>query len=320
MDFIESLRTNFLAAGQVLILGCAGFYILRRGIMGECCLRTVSNLVIEVSLPCFMFTNIITNFHTVRGEIWYAFPFTCLAIFVLAAASAAAAVKLDKTITSKREFIAMTAFQNSGFLPIILADVLLPKESAAKVFIYTFLFLLFYNPVVFSISDAMFSGKPGWKLDKKSFFNAANTATAAALIIALLNGGRFVPDIIFKPMKMIGDTTIPLAMIVVGGIVMVNHTSRTKLRYGFIAKLAALKLIFLPLAVFAILAPFAISPEVRFFLVLEAMMPPGAILPLFANRAGGDYQLVGEALFATTILSLITIPFLLTLLRLAPPS
>ena len=102
-------------------------------------------------------------------------------------------------------------------------------------------------------------------------------------------------------------------MIVIGGIVMVNFSRRSGFRFGFILKAAALSLLVLPLVVYFIIRKLPLSPEVRFLLVLEAMMPPASTLPLLARKYEADYELTGQALFVITLLSLITVPLLLAI-------
>jgi len=312
------LKFNFLAIGQIAVLGCLGFYILKRGILGACCLRTISNLVIEITLPCFMFTNIIANFPALRGEKWYVFPFYCIAMFVLASAMAFAAMKLNPRIEAKREFTALVTFNNAGFLPIILIGALVPKPLAGKLYIYVFLFLLFYNPILFSIAEGIFSGKKKWTFNWRSLFNMASVATLAGLLVAIAGLGRFVPDVVFKPLKMVGDATLPLSIIIIGGIMVVNFSRNSGIHTAYILKVAVIKLVILPLVTYVIIRALRFPPDAMFLLVLQAAMPPGAVLPLFASRYDGDYILVGQALFGVTLLSLVSVPLLLSLLRLVP--
>jgi predicted permease len=85
LDVLPAIQTNFLAIAQIFILGCFGFYVLRRGILGECCLRTLSDLTLDVTLPCFVFTSILDNFESIRGEAWFLYPLYCAGLFALCA-------------------------------------------------------------------------------------------------------------------------------------------------------------------------------------------------------------------------------------------
>ncbi|MFA6450123.1 MAG: AEC family transporter [bacterium] len=318
MDIVDSLKINFLAIGQALVLGLIGFYIIRLGVLGQCCLKTISNLVVDVTLPCFIFTNILTNFHNVSRESLLLFPAACLLVFAVAAGMSFVYTRADRGLGKNREFISIVTFQNSGFLPLIIIGALYPKDQQGKMFLYVFLFLLLYNVVLFTLGETLFSRGARKFPGVKNLLSPAVVATVVSLAMALLNAGRFVPDVVFKPLKMLGETTIPLSMIVIGGIVMVNYAGKTKFPYAFVLKAGALKLLALPVVIFLLMLPFRMSPEARFLIALEAMMPPASILPLIAGKYDGDHNLIGQALFGMTVLSLITVPILLAVMHLAP--
>jgi len=175
-----------------------------------------------------------------------------------------------------------------------------------------------------SMAEKIFGGGGGWLPDWRNLFNAAFVATAAAVAMSLMGLQDVVPQVIYRPLKLIGDSTIPLSMVIVGGIMVVHFSKNAVFRTGFVLKVAALKLAVLPLLIFAaieILKGYTgvhISPALEFLLVLEGMMPPAATLPLLAGKHDGDYILVGQALFGVTLLSLLTVPVLLTVLRVVP--
>ncbi len=301
--------------GQVFILGSIGFYILKRGILGQCCLRTISNLVVDVTLPCFVFTNILMNFHLVKNERWYLFPVYCLALFAAAGGAAWGVASLDRGMVRKKEFISLVTFQNSGFLPIILIGTLLPAAAAGRMYVYVFLFLLAYNPVLFTLGESIYSQSGGRHINWKNFFNPSSVATVASLALALAGWEKDVPKVVFEPMKMLGNTTIPLSMVVIGGIVTVNFSSKKKFPAVYALKASVLKLVLIPVAVYFALSLLRMQPEAKYIIVLEAMMPPATMLPLLAEKYDGDYELTGQMLFWITLLSLVTAPVLMSLLK-----
>lgn len=318
MEFMNSVFSNFLAIGQVLVLGSIGFLALKRGILGECCLRTVSNLVIEVTLPCFMFTNIILNFDRVRDGRWYLFPVFFVMMLVLGWLAGWLYTRVDRGIMKRREFIASVTFTNAGFLPLIIVGALLPGEIRNEVYIYIFLFTILLSPVMIGASRKIFAAGPARLPAARDVFNTAFIATVAALLISLAGAQDYVPDMLLKPLKMIGDSTIPLAMMVVGGVIMVNFSRGVEFNAGFVFKAGVLKLLAIPVIVFLVVSLTDLSREVKFLLVLEAMMPPASTLPLLARQHDGDYILMGQTLFGITIAALFTVPVLLALFDIIP--
>jgi len=318
LEYLYSVKANFLAVAQIVILGGFGFYIIKRGILGQCCLKTISNLVVDVTLPLFIFTNTIRYFPEVRNEKWYLIPLYCVAILTVSAGAAWLTGSGRGNTDKKREFISLVTFQNSGFLPLILIGTLVPEAARGKFYVYVFLYLLVFNPVLFTASEKLFGKKAGILPSAGSLLNPANAATLAGLAAAVLGLGDRIPGSVFKPLEMMGGTTIPLSMVVTGGIVVVNFSGGGAFPTGFVARVAALKLLVIPALVFAALTLFKAPAEIVFLLTLEAMMPPAVILPLLAGKHDGDYLLVGQALFGVTVASLVTIPLILALLRIVP--
>lgn len=317
-ETIVSLRTNFLATGQIFVLGSIGFYVLKRGILGECCLRTISNLVLDVTLPCFIFTNIIMNFDKVRGDAWYLFPVFCMALILVSFGVGMALSLISPARENRREFVLMTTFQNSGFLPIILVTALLPAEMAGKIYVYIFMFILVFAPLLFSLTDIIYNPSAGIISGLKSLANPASAATICALAVSAMRLNGVVPDLIMTPLSMLGAATIPLSMIVIGGIVMVNYSKNVVMNTGLILQASATRLIIIPLLVYALLQLVRLPMEMEYLIALEAMMPPAVTLPLLAKKHGGDSMVVSQGLFGITILSLFTIPLLLTFLNISP--
>lgn len=317
-DVFLSLKTNFMATAQIFVLGSIGFYVLKRGILGECCLRTISNLVLEVTLPCFIFTNIIRNFDKVRGDSWYLFPVFCVALIFLSYVTGLAFSLAGPGKEYRREFTLLTTFQNSGFLPIILVTALLPAEVAGKIYVYIFMFILVFAPLLFSLSEIIYNPAAGIVSGLKSLINPASAATLGALAVSAAGLNRAMPDVIMSPLYMLGAATIPMSMIVIGGIVMVNYSKNVVMRTGLILQASFVKLLVIPLVAFFLLRFINLPSEMEYLIALEAMMPPAVTLPLLAGKHGGDSMVVSQGLFGVTILSLFSIPILLTFLNIAP--
>ena len=68
---------------------------------------------------------------------------------------------------------------------------------------------------------------------------------SAALIIVLAFGPRFVPEIVLKPIKILGDAAMAMAMIVIGGNL--SLASLTKVAWPQVTGAVLIKLIVLPL-------------------------------------------------------------------------
>ena len=145
--------------------------------------------------------------------------------------------------------------------------------------------------------------------------NLVNTGTVA-LALGVIFGVFCVklPAFLLDASRIIGDATIPLAMIVtgaiLGGVAIRSGVDIKRIGAIVLCKLIIIPVIFLGLAK---LLP-NISDLMRSIIVLQACMPSAASSPLFAKRFGGDHDLAASAVFFTTLISIITIPFFMSLI------
>ena len=73
MDFILSSRSVLGSIAQVLILGLAGLFILRQR-EGDACLGALSSFVINCTLPCLIFSEVLKEFDPASFPGWWLIP------------------------------------------------------------------------------------------------------------------------------------------------------------------------------------------------------------------------------------------------------
>lgn len=312
---MEFFISNFLAVLQIFILGLFGFYILKKGILGECCLNILTNLVIDITLPCFIFSTIVTNFSQVAGTAWYVIPPSFFGILFLSIILCLFYFRLDKTILEKKEFISLVSFPNVGFLPIVIVNSLFPEKQARELSIYIFLFVMFFNPVFFTLAETIFSKEKKAIFDVRQIFNPAFLVTVFSLIVVFAGAEKCLPQFITKPVSLMGQATIPISMIVIGGALAVNFRTKQKINFPFVLKVSFFKLIVIPLIVIFLIKDWGISEQIKFVIVLEALVPSAVNNLLLARKYEGEHILIGQSVFVSHILSLITIPLFLTFFK-----
>jgi predicted permease len=81
--------------------------------------------------------------------------------------------------------------------------------------------------------------------------------------------------------------------------------------------LALFKLIIVPILALLLLIVTgkSLDPIAKYVIILELAMPCGTIVPALAAEYGSDYRSATENVFVTTILGIITIPFIVYLLQ-----
>ncbi len=311
MNFLLTLNTTFIATFQIFAMGAVGFFLVRRKIMDGQGLSLISTLLVNLFVPCFSFYQLTTNFSYAAYPNWWLFPLICWAMMLVGFILAWFMMIRNRAITSKREFMALVSFQNSGFIPLLLITTMFPAAIAKTLYIYVFLFLIGFDMVIWSLGVWFLTRKRIEQFEIKSLLSAPFVAIVSSLIIVFFGINHYLPPSLMKPVKMIGDCMLPMAMIVVGGNLGVLNFSRLQLRESGLVVFT--KLIFLPLMTLCILLYFKIGGLLGFFIMLESAMPSATSLSVIARHYQIEEKLISQGVFLTHIVSIITTPFFLTL-------
>jgi len=304
---------------QLALLGATGFILIRKKVVSEEGLETLSRLVIGLFLPLLMFTQITSAFTFKGFPDWWMFPLLSVFLTVIGYGFGLIFLRFNKSFGQQEgPFLSISTFQNSGYLPLPLAASMLPPDLASEMFIYIFLFLLGFNMTIFSFGIYIVScrGK-SCRFDYKDMFNAPVIATLTALVVVFLRLQAVLPPVLMNPAKILGECAIPLSIFVVGGNLALIHIRSLKNLKPLISGLA-IKLLILPLVVLFFLLVFKPRPLVGLLLMLQACMPPAALLSVIARNEKVEEELINQAIFYGHLLSILTIPLFLGLYRAFP--
>ena len=296
---------------QVLImflLAAVGYICFRtKKITMEGC-RTISNILIYLSLPCVIINSFLVEFSTEK-------------LLGLVYSSLAAALVMVVSIIISKLFFGKdavlnfaSAFSNPGFfgIPLIVATL-----SDGAVF-YVAAFIAFVNLLQWSYGVALLTtgntntGKTSWK----ELLPSPKRLFTAPFMIATIIGLFFfltripMPDLIHKGIQYISGLNTPLAMFTIG--IYLAQTNPAKMfRKPKLYLLSAVRLFIIPLLSMAVLfllpAEFA---ELKMALLIVAACPTGSNVAVYAQLYDSDYTYAVETVIISTLLSIITIPLI----------
>jgi len=310
--FLDSFKITGLAVAQIFLLGAVGFVLVKKRFLEDQGLGVLSRIVIEVTLPLLIFCQLVKDFRFERYPNWWVFPLLSLLITACGLVCGLLFVKFIKGATPNRlQFLSLVAFQNSGYLPLALVNALLPKADASVMFIYIFLFLLGFNLLMWSAGVYMLTFSRAKKFEMGSFFSPPVITTLFSLVFIFFGLYKFVPQFVIRPMRMLGDCTLPLALIVVGGNLGQISLKKIDKRTLFFAVLA--KMIILPLAGLWVLAQLGIPELMGLLILIQLAMPPATSSSLIISHYRKEDLCISQGIFFGHILSLITLPLFLSL-------
>ena len=134
-------------------------------------------------------------------------------------------------------------------------------------------------------------------------------AFIAALLVAF---GVHTPEMIARPITMVGNITVPAALLIIGSS-MARLPLREIIGSGKVYATYFLRLVIVPLSVYFLFRLCGVNTLINNINTVVIAMPVASFGTMFCLKYGRNPSLMTEATFITTLFSIITIP-LITLL------
>ncbi len=194
-------------------------------------------------------------------------------------------------------------FSNVGFMGFPVMGALFGSESLFIVSVYNIPFqVLAFSAGVVMIAGAG-KGTVGWK----SLLNPS--AVAAVLGFVLFLSSVSIPEPILSALRILGDTTTPLSMAVIGSILS-RANPKTLLGDWRVYVTSLYRVLVFPLALYAVLKFMGATGLTLAVPVMIAAMPIAANTTILATVYDGDSETASGLVLLSTALSLVTLPLL----------
>lgn len=198
-------------------------------------------------------------------------------------------------------------FSNCGFMGFPILNGI----YGAQGIFYGSFYVLTYNILIWTVGVRIFTGNRGANVWKQAL-NPAVLAVIVGLVLFVFS--IKLPTPIFKTLEMVGSMTTPLSMIIIGS--MLTEIKLSEIFAGFsIFYVSIIRLLILPLVVILFPALLGVKGIVLGVPGLATAMPIGALVAVFAEKHDADALLASRAVFLSTLLSIVTIPVIITLIQ-----
>ena len=257
-------------------------------------IQPMIDLIVYIAGPCLIFSSIsrsdidLADFFTIALSAAGVILILAFLVFVIL-----------KAVKSERAglYLPMT-IGNTGYIGYPVALFAFGIAGLSRAVVYDMIGSLFlYSLGIYIIHH---------KNELKEIFKVP---LIYAVVIGLLFGLLKipVPEIIFKPVEMIGMVTIPLALLILG-----YKLTEIKISSAKTAAFASLfKILGGFLAALLIVKIFSISGLARNIILLQAAMPSAVMSMILTAKYNRDAELVASVVLITTVLSIFTIPLIL---------
>lgn len=308
----------FHALLKLFLISMTGYLSVRKRFIRAQTIEGISRFIINISLPALIISTLGTNLHHhLLDELALCFA----AAFLLNILSIAIAyffrwIAVPRGKQGRRIFLSLSAMQNSGYLPIPLAAAVLPQDllplGLLLIFVYMMVMgLIFWSAGIWLITEG---SAANWRDNIRKTANPPIITLLLGLLFLwspVREGFKSLPAL-QESLDLIGNTTIPLVMFVLGGSL--GERISVKKAGGIVTGISALvKLAAVPACVLLAIRVLPMERTFAFILILQAAMPAALNHIVIAREYGGDVPLTAGALFTQYILSLATVPFFLYL-------
>lgn len=299
------------AVNQVLILSIMmviGIYARKKGFIDDKVENGLSALLINITLPLMIINSFSLEFDkAIMRNAVKIFLYSIVIHMILLILSKYIYIKADDR--KKPLLIFTTAFSNCAFMGY---PVLSSIFGDIGVF-YASIFTMVFTALVWTLGVSLFTGKISMKEATKSILkNPSIWAVVIGIIIFI--GQIKLPYAISQTIKSVGGITTPISMIIIGSM-LCGSNIKDMLGDFNLYYLSLVRLVIVPIVTYFVMTMFNIDSMLVAICTLLVAMPGAVVGPVIALSSGGDGKYGSQCIFITTLLSVITIPLFIYLVR-----
>ena len=284
-----------------------GYFLNKINILDEKTNESLSDIIIKVTSPMLIISSVLRS----NGEMdkGYIMKVLLSGIFLYALLIVLAKILVKLTGISKEHgeiYENLIIFGNISFMgfPVISA-----LYGVSAIFPFSIINMpinfLLYSYGAYTIEKG--SGSKGEKFKCKNLINPGVISSILALVIFLLDMN--VPDIAKRVFSIVGDSTIPFSMMLIGSCLAIIPIKDIFSEYRTYI-LTFLKLIVLPILVYFISEIFIKDKTILGFLTVSVSLPSASMLVILSSKYKEKNKIAAQVVFITTVLSIVTVPII----------
>lgn len=289
------------------IIMLLGLYGRKKEYIKEQTIKSLTDILMNITLPCLILSSFNVEF---SRDLWenvkLIFMYSLIIHIFLILISKLFFIKCDESKKKILRFVAI--FSNFGFMGYPIVEGIYGKIGV----FYASVFGIPFNIILLTYGVILFN-KEG-----KHNFKMKDIVIQPGILFVLMGIFIFLfsiklPDSINKTLNMVGAMTTPMSMMIVGA-------SFAKTSVGSILKdfklyyISFIRLLVVPFMIYLILKIIKADDHLLKLCVILEAMPAAAMTTVFAELYNSDRIFSAKCIFVTTVLSIFTIPLVITLL------
>jgi hypothetical protein len=292
---IESVASLF-----IIIL--VGVYGSKKKIITDKMNKGLVDILIQIALPFMILSSFNYSFDdSIKSNVIKTFQYSIGAYIIIILLSYILLLPIKNNKKTILHFA--NVFTNTGYVGFPILNSIYGAEGIA----YGSIFNMFFVILVWTYGLILFKGnfnKKELRAElKKILLNPSIIAVCLGIIIMLFN--IQLPGALLSSINTIGDTTIPLSMIIIGVILskvkIKNYLKDWTIYYG-----VTIKLVIIPGFIYLISLLIQGPSKVLNTIIIMSAMPASAMTSILAETFDREKEYAAIIVSVTTLLSLIT--------------
>lgn len=294
-----------------------GYIAGKLGYMGGTFDKKLSKVVIDITCPALILSSAMTGELPDRRYILPLLGISVLTYVLLTGV----ALLLPRLLTKKKDDEGVIGFAmmfgNVGFMGYPIVASIFGHEAV----FYAAVLNVVNTFTVFTVGTMLIVGKnlestveekemSQKKMLRKVLYSTPMLSAYLTMLIVALEI-KDIPEFISQPLTMIGNITIPAALLIIGSS-MSQLPLRALLGNSTIYTTTLMRLAILPIGIHYLMTLLGFSSFVVGINTVVIAMPVATYGTILCLRHGKDTTLITEVTFITTLLAMISIPLLVT--------
>ncbi|MGM9575524.1 MAG: AEC family transporter [Oscillospiraceae bacterium] len=295
----------------LVMLLALGYLCARLKLVGPEFNKGLSKLVINVFLAGMILSSVINKkLEMTGGDVAFGLLMMTLSMLICVGIGWLSPTLLRIKDGDKGMYRMLAAFMNNGFMGFPLVAAVYGENAV----FFASLSNIPFNLLLYTVGVMLLQkGDKSTKFSIKSVINVPIVATLIAFVIFIFEIP--MPKLVDDVADTLSAATVPLSMMCVGlslGSVSLKEALMQPRLYG----ISLVRLLICPLAVWLVLRIFITNPVILGTIVLLTACPSAIICTILGIQYGRDGVESSEAIFISTMLSMISIPLLISVLGL----
>lgn len=291
----------------LFILLLIGFILKKINIMTDELGKGLATLIIYVTLPSLIITSMNYKYseemfgNTIKIFI---IGFLIYSVAIIIALIFTKAFKINNPQSGVYKMLII--FANVGFMGYPVVEVVFGKVGV----FYAAFFNLWFNILLWTLG-VLFVSSDNKKINLKSIVNPGSVAIILGFTLFIFS--IKLPDVLYIPLRKLGDSTTPMSMLVVGSMLGDAKFKEVFMNYKLFV-VGFLRLIFIPTLLMIVMSKLNLPSIVKGVPIIIMCMPSAANAAIFSRKFDSDYRLASQGVFLTTLFSIFTIPLIISLM------